>query len=62
MISHSTSTTMEYRTFDRDTDNDGLDDADEIEIFGTDPNDPDTDNDGASDGSTSILSHLKPVG
>jgi len=33
-----------------DTDSDGLDDADEIAIFGTDPNDDDTDDDGLTDG------------
>jgi hypothetical protein len=33
-----------------DTDGDGLSDADEINIHGTDPNDPDTDNDAFNDG------------
>ncbi|HHP7236235.1 MAG TPA: choice-of-anchor U domain-containing protein [Desulfobacterales bacterium] len=33
-----------------DTDGDGLSDSAEIEIYGTDPNDPDTDGDGLSDG------------
>lgn len=33
-----------------DTDNDGLTDNDEIDIYGTDPNNPDTDNDGLNDG------------
>lgn len=32
-----------------DSDNDGVPDIDEIEIYKTDPNDPDTDNDGYSD-------------
>ena len=33
-----------------DTDEDGLSDTDEINIYGTDPNDSDTDGDGLSDG------------
>ncbi len=33
-----------------DTDGDGLNDSDEIRIYGTDPNNPDTDGDGRSDG------------
>ncbi|MCB9681686.1 MAG: hypothetical protein H6733_09465 [Alphaproteobacteria bacterium] len=33
-----------------DSDGDGLTDADEINIFGTDPGDPDTDDDGLTDG------------
>ena len=33
-----------------DTDNDGLSDADEIEIYNTSPDNPDTDNDGLDDG------------
>ena len=33
-----------------DTDGDGLSDADEVNRYGTDPNDPDTDGDGISDG------------
>ena len=33
-----------------DSDNDGLTDADEEDIYGTDPNDPDTDNGGVPDG------------
>jgi uncharacterized delta-60 repeat protein len=37
-------------TTDLDSDSDGLSDADEISIHGTDPNNPDTDNDGLSDG------------
>ncbi|MCB9681248.1 MAG: FG-GAP repeat protein [Alphaproteobacteria bacterium] len=40
-------------TFDSppvDTDGDGLTDADETGVYGTDPNDPDTDGDGADDG------------
>lgn len=34
---------------DSDTDNDGLNDGDEVNTYGTDPNDSDTDNDGFSD-------------
>jgi hypothetical protein len=34
---------------DPDTDDDGLDDGDEVNIHNTDPNDPDTDGDGVSD-------------
>jgi outer membrane protein OmpA-like peptidoglycan-associated protein len=34
----------------KDTDGDGLTDADEINKYGTDPNNPDTDGDGLSDG------------
>jgi len=33
-----------------DTDGDGIDDEDEISLYGTDPNNPDTDGDGISDG------------
>ena len=33
-----------------DTDNDGLDDVDELAIHSTDPNDPDSDDDGLNDG------------
>jgi hypothetical protein len=33
-----------------DTDDDGISDSDEINIYGTDPTDPDTDNDGFTDG------------
>lgn len=33
-----------------DSDGDGLSDADEVNIYGTDPHDPDTDGDGFSDG------------
>ena len=33
-----------------DTDNDGLSDWDEINTYGTDPNNPDTDGDGLTDG------------
>ena len=33
-----------------DTDNDGLSDSDEIEIYNTSPDNPDTDNDGLDDG------------
>ena len=35
---------------DRDSDDDGLDDGDEVNVHGTDPANPDTDNDGADDG------------
>lgn len=35
---------------DPDTDNDGLNDGDEVNIHNTDPNDPDTDGDGMEDG------------
>ena len=34
---------------DPDSDNDGLNDGDEVNIHNTDPNDPDTDGDGISD-------------
>ncbi|MFH1046793.1 MAG: hypothetical protein V1738_00680 [Patescibacteria group bacterium] len=43
-----------------DSDNDGLIDTDEINIFGTDPNDADTDNDGASD-SAEIAAGTNPL-
>jgi hypothetical protein len=33
-----------------DTDGDGLDDLDELNVYGTDPGNPDTDNDGLTDG------------
>ncbi len=33
-----------------DTDQDGLFDDDETDVYGTDPNDPDTDGDGRNDG------------
>ncbi len=36
--------------FDADTDDDGLSDGDEVNLYGTDPLDPDTDDDGLSDG------------
>ncbi len=35
---------------DSDTDNDSVDDGDEVDVYGTDPNDNDTDNDGLTDG------------
>lgn len=34
----------------KDTDNDGLYDVDETDVYGTDPNNPDTDGDGVDDG------------
>jgi len=34
----------------KDSDNDGLSDYEEINVYGTDPNNPDTDKDGVSDG------------
>jgi hypothetical protein len=37
-------------TADPDSDDDGLTDADEINLFGTDPHNPDSDGDGAGDG------------
>jgi len=35
---------------DPDTDDDGLSDGDEVNVYGTDPGDPDSDDDGLSDG------------
>jgi uncharacterized protein (TIGR03382 family) len=36
--------------FDPDSDNDGVNDGDEVTVTGTDPNDPDSDDDGLTDG------------
>ncbi|MDL1981652.1 MAG: hypothetical protein LWX02_09340 [Deltaproteobacteria bacterium] len=36
------------------TDEDGLTDDDEINIYGTNPNDPDTDGDGINDGDEEV--------
>jgi hypothetical protein len=47
------SNTLSYNTIiliDKDSDDDGLTDSEEINIYGTDPNDPDTDGDGIWDG------------
>ncbi|MCB9670850.1 MAG: putative metal-binding motif-containing protein [Alphaproteobacteria bacterium] len=44
-----------------DTDGDGLTDADETNIYGTDPNDPDTDLDGLGDGAEVILHGTDPL-
>ena len=44
-----------------DTDGDGLSDADEINIHGTDPNDPDTDNDGLNDGDEVNIHNTDPL-
>src|SRR5680860_1392313 len=45
----------------KDSDGDGLSDFDEINIFGSDPNDPDTDGDGIEDGEA-VLNGKDPVG
>ncbi|MEX0567656.1 MAG: hypothetical protein Q6363_000650, partial [Candidatus Njordarchaeota archaeon] len=48
---------------DQDTDNDGLIDSDEIDVYGTNPTDNDTDDDGFSDGREVELGYdpLNPV-
>jgi len=47
--------------FDADTDDDGLDDGDEVNVYGTDPVDPDTDDDGLSDGDEIDLYGTAPL-
>ena len=45
----------------QDTDADGLMDADEILLYGTDPDDPDSDNDGLTDGEEVLFSGTEPL-
>lgn len=44
-----------------DSDGDGLSDIDEMDIYGTDPNNPDTDNDGLTDGEEVLKYKTKPL-
>jgi hypothetical protein len=44
-----------------DTDDDGVADGDEPNIYGTDPLNPDTDGDGASDGEELFWTHTDPL-
>lgn len=48
-------------TFPLDTDGDGLTDEEEIEIYGTNPNDSDSDNDGLSDGAEADVHGTNPL-
>jgi hypothetical protein len=41
---------FDLTVIDPDTDDDGLDDLDEADLYGTDPNAPDSDHDGMDDG------------
>lgn len=49
-LSNSREFDLETKPFNPDTDNDGLTDGDEVNIYGTDPLKYDTDDDGISDG------------
>ena len=44
-----------------DTDGDGLNDSDEINVHGTDPNNPDTDGGGAGDGTEVLIAGTDPL-
>lgn len=44
----------------RDADSDGLSDEAEINVFGTNPNNPDTDGDGTTDGEEVLIYHTDP--
>lgn len=43
-----------------DIDGDGLSDSDEVDVYGTDPNNPDTDNGGVDDG-TEVTNGTDPL-
>ena len=48
-------------TADSDSDQDGLDDVDEVDLFGSDPYDHDTDDDGLNDGEEVLQYGTSPV-
>ena len=50
LTTSSTPTSIIEQSLDNDSDNDGLSDGDELNIYGTDPFNPDSDGDGYSDG------------
>lgn len=45
----------------KDTDGDGISDDAEVNVFGTNPNDPDTDHDGVSDGDEILVAGTDPL-
>ncbi len=49
-VDGQSATTITLLDNDVDSDGDGLSDAEEVNVYGTDPHDPDTDRDGISDG------------
>ncbi|MHA2297835.1 MAG: hypothetical protein ACXAEU_19005 [Candidatus Hodarchaeales archaeon] len=52
---------MTEEVWDTDTDGDGLTNGEEVNNYGTDPNDPDTDNDGLTDGDEVLIRGTDPL-